>query len=324
MARVVGRVVLGAWLLWGVAAVWLGGVGPDGPLPWRLLALAVAGAVIAIGWHRGHLVPSAVGVAVLVSGWFVTLRPSADRAWSEDQSRLPRVEVAGDVLTVRDLRAFRYRSPSEWDARWVDRSWDLRALEGVDFGVARFSDMEAVAHTLVSFRFTDDEPLVVSVEVRKERGERYGPVRGLFRQFELMYVLADEHDALALRAVHSEHPVFLHPMRADAAQTRAFLDSVLRGAQDLVDRPRFYNTVTASCTSVLARHLQEVFGIPLDHRVYLPGYSDALAHERQLIDTQWDFDTTRERNRINERARAAAGTAGFSDAIREGRSDVRR
>ncbi|MBX2803498.1 MAG: DUF4105 domain-containing protein [Myxococcales bacterium] len=307
---------LALWLLWSAAAVWLGGVGPEGPWPWRAVGLGVGVAIVGWGARVHRLWATGVGVGVAVLLWYATLRPSADRTWSEDQSRLPRVSIVGDTLTVRDLRAFRYRATDDWDARWVDRSWDLTALQGVDFAVERFSHNEAVAHTFLSFRFADAQPLVVSVEIRKEVGERFGPVRGLFRQFELMYVLADERDAVELRAVHRGNAVYLHPMRATPHQSRAFLESLMAGARAIEEHPRFYNTVAASCTTVLAQHLQEVFDLPLDHRIYLPGYSDALAFELELIETDVDFEATRQRHRITERAQAAQGRPDFSDAIR--------
>ncbi len=314
--------VLVPWLMWGMTALSLGGVGAEGPGLWRI-AVGVGVVVgVAVGQWRGVGPWVATGAATgLTVGYLVGLRPSHDRPWSPDQQRLPRVERVGDTLTVTDLRAFRYRSPTDWDAAWTEHTWDLSQLEGMDFAVERFGESEAVAHTLVSFRFTDAMPLVVSWEIRKEVGETYGPVRGLFRQYELMVVLADERDAIELRAVHRGNPVYLHPMTAGPAEARLFLDSMLDHALRLETTPQYYNTVTASCTSVLAQHFEAVFAVPLDYRVYLPGYSDSLAFERGWIDTDVDFEATRAANEIGARARAAAGTDAFSDAIRRGRSD---
>lgn len=317
------RVSLACAWLWSLAAVWLGGVGPDSSVAVRGLALLAALGVTGVGAYKERLSLAAAAVVGCVVVWFGGLQASHDREWTEDQSRLPHVELDGDRLFVRDLRTFRYRSPTDWDARWTDRTWDLSAIEGVDFAVERFTENEAVAHTLVSFRFRDDEPLAISVEIRKERGESYGPIRGLFRQYELMYVLGDERDLLELRAVHRDDELFLHPVRATPDQARAFLESLMDGVAAVEERPAFYNTVSASCTSVLARHFEALFDTELDHRIYLPGYSDALAHERGLIDTTVDFAATRAANRINDRARRAAGTAEFSSAIRRGRTDLR-
>ena len=68
---------------------------------------------------------------------------------------------------------------------------DLRGERG-DFGA--FSDfflteivgsieiVRAGAHTFLSFGFEDGRRLAISVEVRRERGESFSPLRGLLRQ----------------------------------------------------------------------------------------------------------------------------------------------
>ena len=115
---------------------------------------------------------------------------------------MPTVTVEGNRLVVHDLRTFRYRSATDWDARWTRRTFDLDTLEGVDLGIEHFSAIQAVAHTFLRFRFADGQHLVASVEIRKERGEAFDPVRGLYRNYELMVVLGDEVDLIGLRTVH--------------------------------------------------------------------------------------------------------------------------
>ncbi len=317
--RIVLFVPLVAWSVWATAALLLGGVGPESVIALRGLALATFAAAVGVAGWRGGARPAGITLAVgcaVITLWFVALAPSHERAWTEDQSRLPSVRFDGDQVHLGDLRAFRYRATDDWDAAWVDRTYDLSTIQGVDFAVEQFGPHEAIAHTLVTFRFADAPPLAVSVEIRKEVGESFGPVRGLFRQYELMYVLGDERDLLELRTVHRRDEVYLYPMRATPAQARALLESLLRGARAVAERPAFYNTVSASCTSVLARHLREVADLPLDHRVYLPGYSDQLAFELGLIATDVDLAATRARFHINERAYAAAGAPDFSARIR--------
>ena len=259
-------------------------------------------------------------IALVITAGFARLAPSHDRRWTEDQSRVPQVRFDGDQVHVTDARRFRYRSPTDWDADWYDATFDLDRIVGADFGVERLSDIDAIAHTFASFRFADGQVLAISVEIRKEVGEVFSPIRGLFRQFELMYVLGDERDLVELRAVHRRDTVYLHPMAGTPEQHRAFLVSLLNGAADLAQRPRWYNTLRASCTTELARHLRTVADLPRDPRIWLPGHSDALAHELGLIRTSSDLAATRRANRIDDRARSAAGQADFSAAIREGRT----
>ncbi len=312
------------WTAWAGIALTLGGLGPDSSAWLRpALCLAILSAAAAGAWWRGPRVGAGLlTVACLaVTAWFATLTPDHDRIWTEDQSRLPGVSFEGDLAHVTNARAFRYRSTDDWDARWFDATYDLGELVGVDFAVERFSANEAVAHTLASFRFEDGRALAASVEIRKEVGESYGLLSGMFRQFELMVVLGDERDLIELRAVHRGDTVYLHPMRGTPEQKRAFLETLLRTAEEIRTEPRWYHTVGASCTSVLAQHLQTVADLPLDHRVYLPGYSDSLAFDLGLIESSVDFEATRDANRIDERAKAAAGQEDFSTQIRDGRTD---
>ena len=52
-----------------------------------------------------------------------------------------------------------------------------------------------IAHTMVSFGFSGSDYICFSIETRKEKGEGYSAIKGLFRQFELVYVAADERDS---------------------------------------------------------------------------------------------------------------------------------
>ena len=55
-----------------------------------------------------------------------------------------------------------------------------------------------IAHPILSFQFNDDY-VAASIETRKEIGEGYSEVTGFFRQYELIYLLADERDVIRLR-----------------------------------------------------------------------------------------------------------------------------
>lgn len=57
--------------------------------------------------------------------------------------------------------------------------------------------------------------------------------------------------------------------------------------------------------------------VPWSPRTLLPGYSDALAYDLGLIDTELPFAQARERFHINERALKHADDPAFSLRIRE-------
>lgn len=292
--------------------------GGSGPTSLRVGALVAL--VVAIGglawrepdWARAGLFGTLASVTI---GYLLLVRPSNERNWSEDQARVPSVRFDGDLVHIGDFRRFRYRSVEDFDPHWEEVTFDLDRLVGADLGIEQFGPHEAIGHTFASFRFDDGAVLVVSVEIRKEQGESFSPLRGLYRQYEKMIVLGDERDLVELRAVHREDPVFLHPLDVPVPKIRVFLQSVLEEAARLREHPAFYNTVLASCSSTLAWHLRAMGEVPLDPRLFLPGYVDALAWELGWFGPG-TLEALRAQNRIDDRARAAAGTDRFSKAIR--------
>lgn len=252
-------------------------------------------------------------------------RPSNDRDWTPDQTRLPRVEIDGRRVRVHDLRNARYRSTSDYDVAWEERTYDLDRLRSAWFMVEPFSEWRGPAHTLMSFGFEGDgsgeeDYLAVSVELRKEKGEEFSPWKGLLRQYELMYVLGDERDLLQLRTSHRRDEVYLYPVRASRERIEQMLLGMLHRANRLREEPEFYNTLTNSCTTNIVRHVNELVPgrVPWSYKVLLPGYSDELAYDLGLIDIDLPFAEVRRRFRIDEKARQIGDREDFSREIRRG------
>ena len=181
-----------------------------------------------------------------------------------------------------------------------------------------FGDMKGPAHTLVSFGFSDGSYLAISVELRREPGEKFSPVKGLLKQYELMYVVADERDVIRLRTNHRHDDVFLYPVRAGAEQRRRLFVSMLERANALREHPEFYNTLTNTCTTNIVRHVNEIAPqkVPFSYKVLLPGYSDRLAYDLGLLDTDLPFGEAKARYHINARALRYADDPAFSTLIR--------
>lgn len=254
---------------------------------------------------------------------YFSIRPSNARTWSGDQTKLPSATFEGDLVHVKDIRNFHYRSTTDYDPAWYDRTFDLRELESLWFLVEPFDEGKGAAHTLVSFGFAGPagpEYLAISVEIRKEVGEEFSVVKGILRQYELMYVVGDERDLIQLRSNYRKDDVYLYPIRAPKERIRAMLVGMLERANRLREEPEFYNTLTNTCTTNIVRHVEEVAPgrVPRFRReVILPGYSDRLAYDLDLLDTDLPFEKARERFKINERALQAQGDPDFSVKIRE-------
>lgn len=246
-------------------------------------------------------------------------RPSHDRVWSTDQAVLPVAEFGGDSVLIRGVRNFRWTSATTNAPAWEDRSYRLDQVAAAWYVLVPFSDQfRGPAHGFVTFGFDDGRHLAISVEARREQGETYGAIAGIFRTFELIYVIGDERDLVGRRAVYDDDSVYLYPVRAARADVRAMLTGMLQRANGLRARPEFYNTLTNSCALNLIRHVNQIAPgrIPASWRIVLPGYSDKVVHALGLIDSSMSLEQARARYRINDRAAAALDSADFSALIR--------
>ena len=247
-----------------------------------------------------------------------TFSPSNDRDWVADQAVLSTADFAGDDVRVRNVRFCNYHTAENFDLRHEDRAYRLTDLESVDFIVVPFGDMPNLAHTMLSFGFKGGEYLAVSVEIRKEKGERYSALKGLLRQYELMYVVADERDLIKVRSNLRLEDVYIYRAKATPDQARDLFVDVMRRVNELSVKPEFYDAVTNNCTTNIVRHINHLSPgrIQYSAKVLLPGHSDRLAFELGLIETDTDFERARLRARINELAYAHRDSPDFSALIR--------
>src|SRR5262245_42760717 len=188
---------------------------------------------------------------------FLFKEPSNERDWSPDQAVLPWADI-GERVTVHNIRLCTYRSTHDYDVAHYDRTFDLALLRSVDLIVEPFAVWRGPAHVFLSFGFEGSQYLAVSVEIRKVRGEKFSALWGLFRAYEIMYVIGDERDLIPLRAIHRGDDVYLYPLRVRREGARELLLDMLRKANRLRQRPEFYNTLTNNCTTSIVGHVNKV------------------------------------------------------------------
>ncbi len=246
------------------------------------------------------------------------LVPSHNRDWSPDLAVLPYVGINGNHVFIKNIRNCTYHSDEDYVVKHYDKQFDLNELERVDFVVVPFKDAPSLAHTMLSFGFTDGQFLIVSVEARLEKGEKYSPLLGELRQYELMYVLADERDAILRRTQHRDVDVYVYRTIATPAQARELFIDVLRRVNQIAETPEFYDTLSNNCTSNIVHHLNRLRPgrVPYDVRVLLPGFSDELAYELGLLSTNLPFAEARRQARVTEAANRYADATDFSSKIR--------
>jgi hypothetical protein len=255
----------------------------------------------------------------LVLGWWLTLKPSNDRPWQPDVSETGWAEINGDDVTFHNVRDCDYRTETDYTPRWETRSLRISQLIGLDIAITYWGS-PYMAHPIVSFQFADSPPLCFSIETRKEIGENYSAIGGLYRQYELICICADERDVIRLRTNYRHgEDVHLYRMLASPAQARERLLEYLSTLNALHTRPRWYNAATTNCTTSIRAQRPTGERMPWDWRILVNGKGDELLYERHLIATGGlSFAELKQRSQINERARAANQDPDFSRRIREG------
>ncbi len=261
------------------------------------------------------VIAASLGYGLLV----LLVRPSLERDWNPDQAMLPTASIDGDRVTIQNVRDFRYRSVSDYDISYDVRTYDLSKLDSLWFIVEPFSGHGAgAAHTFLSFGFSDGSYVAISVEIRKEKGESFSPLRGILRQYELSYVIADERDVILLRTNHRKDRVFLYPVATSEENIRKVFLSMLERANALATEPEFYNTLTNTCTTNIVREVNAISPgrIPWSYEVLMPAHSDELAQRLGLIADRSPIEELRAKHEINERAALYADDPDFSKRIR--------
>jgi hypothetical protein len=266
--------------------------------------------------RRGLLV--ALGASALVTLAYVLVRPSNEREWMADVAVTSTVQIEGERVTVRGVRNFRYRSETDFDARWEERTYDLARLRSLDLVMSYWGPVD-YCHTLVSFGFEGGEQLAVSVETRKEVGESFSTYAGFFKRFELVYVFADERDVIGVRTNQRGEHVYLYRVRTRPARLRELFLSYVHKADELASHPEFYDVLENSCGVNIVHRVsdtgRQVFA---GREALLNGYWDRNLYEQEALDRRYPFEELRELSRIDERAKAAADSPEFSRLIRVG------
>jgi hypothetical protein len=293
-------------------------------LTWWHSALALlvpVFALVAVALVRPRwwvVVGIAVAFVAVLMVWFA-IPPSNSRDWQPDVATLPWAEVRGDQLVFHNVRNADYRTETDYTVRLEDRDLDLSKLRALDLFLIYWGS-PLIAHTIMSWEFGDGQHLAISIETRKKRGQSYSAVRGFFRQYELIYVVADERDVIRLRTNYRRDPpedVYIYRAQGPPENARlVFLDYV-RSINELAQRPAFYNTLTSNCTNVIYTHASVNPGhVPFSWKILLSGYAPEYIYDRGRLDRSLPFEELRRRSLVNAAAQAADQAPDFSRRIR--------
>jgi hypothetical protein len=323
--KIAGRILTGIIVtgisIWAVGALYFSPILGE---KWRAIAAGGYAALLIISLlflarhRRAFLLP--VIAFALVLALFFQVRASNERDWQPDVAVTPYATMNGDLITIHGVRNFDYRTETDFTPRWETRTYDLSKLDSVEL-IAVYWAGKAIAHVMMSFGFAGKDYVTVSIETRKEKGESYSTLAGFFRQYELVYVVADDRDVIRVRTTYRQpqEDVYVYRVKAPLVNIRrGFLDYI-KTMNEMRERPQFYNTLTTNCTtSVLFHTRMNPESPPMSWKILLSGYVPDYLYELGRLDNTRAFVELERISRVNERAHAAGADAAFSQRIREG------
>lgn len=146
-------------------------------------------------------------------------------------------------------------------------------------------------------------------------------MRGIFRQYELAYVVGDERDLIRVRTNYRQpnEQVYVYRTRIPLENQRQLFLDYVRTVNQLAERPAWYNTLTDNCTTGVLLHTRAYRGLArYNWKILLSGYAAEYAYDIGALAPGLPFAELQRRGHVNARAQAADQAADFSQRIRVG------
>lgn len=292
---------------------------------WVLFALSLIGVYVSghLFSRRTDIIIYCVAFACSLA-WYFSLDARQDRDWNPEVAEQLHYEKNGDIVQLHNVRNFDWHADGSYDIRWEDRSIDLNKITGINVITSYWMGPQ-IAHTLVSFDFADQKPLVFSIEIRKEKGEDFSAIGGFFRKYELSLVASDEKDLIYTRSNIRQEQVYLFPIKMPAPERKALFIEYLHKADELRAEAKWYNTLTSNCTTLVFDMVQAINPqrLPKDYRLLASGYLPNYLYDLKALNQNYSMKEWYRLAHINPRAeqyeqQPNQSSEYFSDVIRTG------
>lgn len=313
--------VVGLPPIWGCFALWYRASAiPAVKVLWVALWSTFSMAMLYVAVHSRPalgIVGFAAAYAILLT-WWTHLRPTNQHVWADDVAQMTTGALEGNRVTLHNVRHFDWRTVTDYSPRWETRSYDLERLRSADM-IMSYWRGPAIAHMLMSFGFDDGAQVVFSVEVRRQKVQKFSEVGGFFKEFELSIIAADERDVIRLRTNIRREDDYLYRLQLPKSAIRSLFLAYVDEANRLIEAPRFYNTITVNCTTLVYQMMKRIVGhLPLDYRLLFSGYLPEYVHAVGGLDSRYTLAELRQLGRITERALQSDRSDDFSADIRRG------
>lgn len=240
-------------------------------------------------------------IFIILSIFTLAKKPSLDRNWTEDARILPDITLTDSIVTVKNLRDWRYTQGEVVSKEYYEETFDLNKIEKAYFLLNPFGKWEGVGHTFFLFEFSDGKTVSISVEARRPEGVPYKAVKGLFNNYEMWYAWGSGADLFSRRAVYHNEDLYMYPLDITSRTVRGLFVDLAQTTEGLETQAEFYNTITSNCTNVLADSANRVNkgSIPWTFARIFTGYADNKLYDLKLIPHDKPFDQIFEDARID-------------------------
>ena len=289
---------------------------------WIAFALSILGLYISQHWFNRQTDVLIYVVFFLIGlFWYFALEARQDRDWNPEVAQVLTYQQQGDQVTLHKVRNFNWHADGSYDERWETRHFDLNQITGVNI-ITSYWMGPRIAHTLVSFDFANSQPLTFSIEIRKQKNEEFSTYGGFFRKYELSLIAADEKDLIYTRSNIRGEQVYFFPVNMSKSEIRALFEEYLGKANELKQQPKWYNSLTSNCTTLVFDMVRAISQRPLptDYRLlasgYLPNYLydlNAISHDLSM--KQW-YDIAYINPRVSHLKHLSSSQ--YSSLIRQG------
>ena len=257
--------------------------------------------------------------------WQLSKKVPTDGDWKPTLKLLSTATFKGDTVTVKNVRNFQYDAKGDPTIQeYYDKTYDLKKLKRTWYVSDPFHPGSLFSHTFLSFEFSDNSYLAITIEGRLTEGQEYNAINGTIRTFPLIYIAADERDVIYLRTNVYKNQVYMYPIRATPTQSRLLLVDLLERMNELSVHPAWYNSIFDNCTSAIAHHVNKIWPglLPrFDWQSVLTSYADEMVIHRNLIDTSLSVSEARRKFYVTDLAQKIGYVGDFSALLRKAIDD---
>lgn len=314
-------IVLGLLYIWSIGAVYYFWFIPEylkTPVAWSFAVLVPL--CLILFRHKGFVYWIVLLICLSIAAYYKFEPASNAGDWQTNWAVMPSVTIKGNEANIKNIRDFQYRSETDFTPHYYDKTFNLNDLDSLYYILSYWDGNKAVAHSIISFGFKSGDYLCVSVETRLKKGQAQTAIGGLYNQYGLLYILADERDVLRLRTNYRKEEIYMYQVKAPKENIKALFLTIMRKSDDLNAHPQFYNTIKHNCLTSLLSDVQKAKGerIEFDYRYIANGYSDELFYDRgAFLDEIKPFTEFKKVHHINQYIKDDSTIKDYSKTIRQ-------